>query len=180
MPELQVIREGALKGFVSVNPRWAAFTADDYRSASASVLVSENEQPTYRLEVEAQSGDFDLRGFEIARSQFFDTARKLCVTFSADSIVFSTACVRKLNKALYIEMLVHPSEHLLVARHCTKETRNAVQWAKLNDGQYYSREISCAAFINTLYDLFDWRSYCKYRIRGICRRKEARSTRNPQ
>lgn len=172
LPELQVIRDGALLGFVSVNPRWAAFSADDYRAASDSILNEGKERPTCRLEVEAQSGDFDLRGFEIARSQFFDTARKLCVTFSADNIVFSTECVRKFHKALYIEILVHPSEHLLVARPCTKETKNAVRWAKLNDGQYYSRDISCAAFINTLYDLFAWKSGCKYRIRGIFRRRD--------
>ena len=80
LPELHVIPDGALKGFVSVNPRWAAFSADDYRTASESVNNDINERP-FGFEVEAQSGDFDLRGFEIARSQFFDTAGKLCVTF---------------------------------------------------------------------------------------------------
>lgn len=172
LPELQVIRDGALKGFVSVNPRWAAFRADDYRAASGSVYNDESEQPCCGFEVEAQSGDFDLRGFEIARSQFFDTARKLCVTFSADCIVFSTECIRRFDKALYIEMLVNPSEHLLVVRPCTKEIRNAVQWAKRNEGQYYSRIISCAAYIKTLYELFGWKSVCKYRVRGIYRQKD--------
>ena len=37
LPQLSVIHEGALKGFVIINPKWAAFTADDYRNASASV-----------------------------------------------------------------------------------------------------------------------------------------------
>ena len=175
LPELQVIRDGALKGFVSINPRWAAFSADDYSAASCSVFNGENEPPTDGFQVEAQSGDFDLRGFEIARSQFFDTARKLCVTFSTDCIVFSTECIRKFDKALYIEMLVHPSEHLFVARPCTKETRNAVQWANLNEGQYYSRTVSCAAYIKTLYDLFGWKAGCKYRMRGVYRRRDNES-----
>ena len=172
LPELKVICEGALKGFVSVNPRWAAFSADDYRSASESVYVIGDQLPTDGLQIEAQSGDFDLRGFEIARSQFFDTVRKLCVTFSADSIVFSTECIRKFEKALYIEMLIHPGDHLLVVRPCTKETKNAVRWANLNEGQYYSRPVSCAAYIKTLYALFDWKLSCKYRMRGIYRRKD--------
>ena len=34
MPELNVIRGGELDGFVTINPRWAAFTADDYKHAS--------------------------------------------------------------------------------------------------------------------------------------------------
>lgn len=172
LPELKVIREGALKGFVSVNPRWAAFSADNYRSASESVYENGDQLPADGLQIEAQFGDFDLRGFEIARSQFFDTARKLCVTFSSDGIVFSTECIRKFEKALYIEMLIHPGDHLLVVRPCIKETRNAVRWANLNEGQYYSRPVRCAAYIKTLYDLFGWKLGCKYRMRGIYRRKD--------
>ncbi|WP_418626690.1 recombinase family protein [Anaerosinus sp.] len=172
LPELKVISEGALKGFVSVNPRWGAFSADDYRSASESVYENEDQVPAAGLLIEAQSGDFDLRGFEIARSQFFDTARKLCVTFSTDDIVFSTECIRKFEKTQYIEMLIHPIDHLLVVRPCTKETKNAIQWSKLNEGEYYSRSISGAAYIKTLYDLFCWKSGCKYRMRGIYRCKD--------
>ncbi|HWQ74978.1 MAG TPA: recombinase family protein [Syntrophomonas sp.] len=172
LPELQVIRDGVLKGFVSVNPRWVAFCADDYRAASSSVDDEGNKLQAERFQIEAQSGDFDLRGYEIARSQFFDTARKICVTLSADCIVFSTECIRKFDKALYIEMLVHPNELLLVTRPCTKETRNAVRWANLNEGQYYSRSVSCASYIKTLYELFGWKSGCKYRVRGIYRQKD--------
>ena len=35
-PQLRVISDGALRGFVAVNPRWSAFKAEDYRAASAS------------------------------------------------------------------------------------------------------------------------------------------------
>ncbi len=113
LPELSVITEGALTGFVSVNPRWAAFSADDYRAASDSV----NREPITQLqplEVEAQYGDFDLRGYEIARSQFFDTVQKTCVTFSTDILWFSTECTRKFDNTLYVEILVHPKEKLFV------------------------------------------------------------------
>lgn len=172
LPELQVISDGVLKGFVSVNPRWVGFCADDYRAASSSVDDGQNKLQAEGFQIEAQSGDFDLRGYEIARSQFFNTARKICITLSTDGIVFSTESIRKFDKALYIEMLVHPGEHLLVARPCAKGTRNAVQWAKLNEGQYYSRIISCAAYIKTFYELFGWKSGCKYRVRGIYRQKD--------
>ncbi|MFA5727508.1 MAG: recombinase family protein [Saccharofermentanaceae bacterium] len=171
LPELHIILEGALSGFVSINPRWAAFCADDYRAASYSVYDNSGESLPDGLEVEANSGDFDLRGFEIARSQFFDTARKICVTFSADGISFSTECVRKFDK-VYIEMLVHPSEHLLAVRPCSKEARNTIQWAKVKEGQYHPRNISCAAYIKTLYELFGWKPDCKYRVRGIYRHKD--------
>lgn len=172
LPELNVISDGALKGFVSINPRWAAFHADDYRAASDSVCGNANILPSDGFEVEAKSGEFDLRGFEIARSQFFDTARKLSVTLSTENIQFSTECIRKFDRVPYIEILVHPGEHLFIVRPCTKETKNSIQWTKIKEEQYYPRNISCAAYINTLYDILGWNLGCKYRVRGIYRQKD--------
>ena len=124
-------------------------------------------------QVEAQSGDFDLRGFEIARAQFFDTADKLCVNFSMEGVVFSTACIRKFGNAQYIEMLIHPSEHLLAIRACKSTARNALHWVMMSDdGQYTPRLISGAAYLHTLYDLFGWNGVCRYRVRGIRRQKD--------
>ena len=59
LPQLSVIHEGALKGFVIINPKWAAFTADDYRNASASVyedghVFSDDHQ------INVKAGDLDV------------------------------------------------------------------------------------------------------------------------
>lgn len=175
LPELKVITEGALKGFVSVNPRWAAFSADDYRVASESVYDETDKPEPKPMEVEVQSGDFDLRGFEVTRSQFFDTARKLCVTFSTNNIWFSTECIRKFKKELYVEMLIHPGEQLLAVRPCAKECRNAVRWAKINEVNYNPRDISGAAYLSTLYAIFGWDPECRYRVRGVRRQKDNES-----
>ncbi|WP_312694516.1 recombinase family protein [Caproiciproducens sp.] len=172
LPELHVIQNGALKGFVGVNPHWAVFKAADYRSASESVYDGAYTSVENEPKIEAKSGDFDLRGFEIARAQFFDTAEKICITFSSEYIVFSAKCIRRFDKAQYIEMLVHPGEYLLVVRPCAKEVRNAIRWAKQHDGQYFARSISCAAYIKTLFELFGWKLSCKYRIRGVFKQKD--------
>jgi DNA invertase Pin-like site-specific DNA recombinase len=37
LPKLKVNKEGVLRGFVSVNPNWGAFSAEDYRQASSAV-----------------------------------------------------------------------------------------------------------------------------------------------
>ncbi len=175
LPELKVITEGALKGFVSINPRWAAFSADDYRTACESVYDETDKTEPKSLEVEAQSGDFDLRGFEVTRSQFFDTARKLCVTFSTDNIWFSTECIRKFKKELYMEMLIHPREQLLAVRPCAKACRNAVRWAKINEVNYNPRDISGAAYLRTLHEIFGWNPELRYRVRGVRRQKDNES-----
>ena len=171
LPELRIVRDGVLKGFVEVNPRWASFQACDYHSASSRAYTNQERPLAENLLIEAQSGDFDLRGFEIARAQFFNTTRKICVTFSLDYIVFSSECIRRFPRSPYIELLVHPYEQLLVARPCAKEAKNAIRWACLENEQYRARNICCAAFINTLYELFGWRSSCKYRVRGVYKEK---------
>lgn len=171
LPKLQVIPEGGLKGFVSVNPRWAGFHAEDYHAASDSVYdkISESSES---FEFKGKNGDFDLRGFEIARAQFFDTTCKISFTLSSDYFQFSRECMRKLVKTLHIEILVHPRKQLLVIRPCNKKVRNAIRWANVGIDQYYPRKINCAAYIDTLYKIFGWTQDYKYRVQGLHRQKD--------
>ena len=173
LPELQVVKEGALRGFVSINPRWGAFSADDYYDASASAFGDGVPFYTGSTEVEVQGGQFDLRGFEIARSQFFNTAHKLSITCTNKSVMFSTECIRKFPDTQYVELLVHPSEHLLAVRPSKKEVRNAVKWSMLSEGGKLSpREVRGTAFMKTLYGVFGWNDDCRYRVRGIKRERD--------
>lgn len=175
LPELQVIKEGALRGFVSVNPRWAGFRSEDYLEACLSAYDDE-PQIEIESEVVAQSGDFDFRGFEIARTQFFDTKNKLTLKFSIGQIQFGKACVRKFDNAQYVELLVHPLHHLLAVRVSKKEVRNSVQWAKLNNnGDFLPRQLAGTAYLNTFYDLFDWDPRYKYRLCGVRRQQDTES-----
>lgn len=169
LPELHVVADGALKGYVPVHPRWAGFKEEHYINACMSAFSDDEpiESPE-ECQIVAKDGDFDFRGFEIARSQFFDVKNKITVTFSYDSITFSTACIRKFDNHQYVELLVHPVQRLLAVRPCNKKSRNAIQWAKLtDDGIYAPRYVAGTAFLGTLYDLFDWDPSYKYRICGI-------------
>lgn len=166
LPELKVIPDGVLKGYVSVHPRWGGFKIDDYYEACDSVDTPVYSAPS---EVEAHSGEFDLRGYEVARSQFFDMP-KITVTFSIQSILFSTESIRKFANKLNVEMLLHPRKHIIVVRTCTADNRNNMQWAKKHNGKVVPKAISGAAFLPTLYRLFGWNENCKYRITGQLRK----------
>ena len=170
LPELKVIPEGVLKGFVSINPRWAGFKEDDYINASASVYNGTEQTSASSAPVEVQSGDFDLRGYEIARSQFFDSTDRITVTFSQGDIRFSCPAVRKLESTL-VELLMHPQKRILAVRTAGKECRNAMQWSKKKSGVSFPRGISGTAFLSTLYSLLGWKDDCRYRITGIKRGK---------
>lgn len=168
LPQLKVIPGGVLKGFVSINPRWAGFKETDYMNASSSVYDGTEQSGPSSGHVEVKSGEFDLRGYEIARSQFFDSTDRITVTFSQGDIRFSAPAVRKLDSTL-VELLIHPKKLVCAVRNAGKDCRNAMQWSKRKDGKNSPREISGTAFLPTLYSLLGWNDDCRYRITGVKR-----------
>lgn len=167
MPELRVIDSGVLKGFVVINPRWAGFKEQHYYEACRSVYdPSEMVKESDEIQIEVQPGDFDLRGFEITRSEFFETTRNPNVTFNHKKIKFSTACVRKFDKSNCIELLINPISRKFAIRPTTADNRCAVVFSKLEYGKYRPKDVSTAAFSETVYSLFGWNTDYKYRILG--------------
>ena len=176
LPELQVVTDGALKGFVLIHPLWAAFRAEDYLTASDSVYENNEYVPPSLPEVHADAGEFDLRGFEIARTQFFNTAGKLCLSVSSETVIFSTKCIQKMDDVTHIEMLIHPRAHLLAIRKAGKESRYSIKWAALNSkGKTVPRRFTGKPYLETLYSILGWDPEYRYRICGIRQKKEEES-----
>lgn len=163
LPELKVIHEGSLKGYILINPRWSGFHAIDYYDATTSILSDSFEPPT---EGNASNGDFDLRGFEVARGQFFTNRERITVTFTDKSLKFSKTAMDKMP-VKNVELLVHPYANSFAVRVATSESKNSVQWATAKESIYYPKPIGGLAFLPTLFELFEWKTDCKYRLTGI-------------
>lgn len=177
LPELRVIDSGLLRGFVTINPRWAGFKPSDYYQASASIHPPDEQQTDASLpsSITLVPGDFDMRGFEIARSEFFDNYHRPYVLFQDKRIKFSTTCVRSFGKDNHVELLVNPVEMKFAVRTAAKSSRNAVVFSKLSDGKYQPRDIAGAAYVETLFQLFGWSPDLKYRIAGALFQTETES-----
>lgn len=177
LPELRVIDSGLLRGFVTINPRWAGFKPADYYQASASIHPPDEQQTDASLpsSITLVPGDFDMRGFEIARSEFFDNYHRPYVLFQDKRIKFSTTCVRSFGKDNHVELLVNPVEMKFAVRTAAKSSRNAVVFSKLSDGKYQPRDIAGAAYVETLFQLFGWSPDLKYRIAGALFQTETES-----
>ena len=177
LPELRVIDSGLLRGFVTINPRWAGFKPSDYYQASASIHPPDEQQADASLpsSITLVPGDFDMRGFEIARSDFFDNYHRPYVLFQDKRIKFSTTCVRSFGKDNHVELLVNPVEMKFAVRTVAKSSRNAVVFSKLSDGKYQPRDIAGAAYVETLFQLFGWSPDLKYRIAGALFQTETES-----
>ena len=174
LPELHVVTSGVLRGFISINPRWAGFKAKDYMDASASAYAQDSANASVGS-VKTKAGDFDFRGFEVARAQFFNNPHRISVTFSINKICFSTEAVRRLPNTTCVELLVNTRSGLFAVRPAQKDIRNAVQWSKKDCGDLIPRYIAGTAFLPTLYELFDWNSRCKYRVIGLKREEDKES-----
>ena len=167
LPELQVIKDGLLKGYVIINPRWGAFTVSDYLRASASAY-EDGVIPTVpsEVQVEVNNGDFDLRGFELARLDFFDMTRKPYISFCDKSLKFSSECFKRMTGVIRVEILVHPTIRKMAVRPASPEDRNAVVWGVKSGSQVFPRIVPCSAFFDMLYSMFSWNPDNRYRLYG--------------
>lgn len=168
LPELYAVTEGVLKGYVAIHPTWAGFTSNDYWNASESVYDLTELSNEIEQEYKANEGDFDFRGFEIARSQFFDNANRISVTFGIDGYTFSTSALKKLDLAEYVEILLNPiTQKIAVRITSNKNNKYAIRWGSRKNAGLYPNKISGAAYIKTIYEIFGWNEKCRYRVNGI-------------
>ena len=171
LPELRVIDSGIFKGFVVVNPRWAAFKEPEYFQASQSVYPKITDEDLKddtggALEVTVEAGAFDMRGFQVTRAEFFDTNTRPAISFSDRRIKFNAPCVRKFAPNTFAELLINPVERKLAIRPTDKSNRNAIVVSTLSSKRYTPREVPASAFYDTIFSLLDWNRDHKYRIIG--------------
>jgi len=171
LPKLRVIDSGKLKGFVIINPRWAGFQGSEYLSAAQSARQEDGNAADPGLETgrspRAEAGNFDLRGFEITRSEFLDVHHRPRVTFGDRKICFNAECVRQLGGSGYAELLVDPIGRRFAVRPTDAQNRNAVRISNASGAGIRPRDIAASAFSGLLFDLYGWNSACKYRVTGI-------------
>ena len=160
LPELKAIPEGLLKGFVVVHPRWASFTKEDYIRACKSVGGDKDEEQL----VTGEAGQFDLRDFQSVDVKFFDDRQVPAVSLQMTDIRFSASCISKMTCGNYVELLIHPLRQKLAIRPTTKDNKCAILWTKGSKGE--PRNISCKAYIGTLFDILGWRKEYRLKLYG--------------
>lgn len=166
LPHLSVINSGALKGFVQINPRWAGFNESDYISVCEGVY--DDSDPLEPNIIHAKAGDFDYRQFMVVRTQFFNTAKRICVTLSVKDIIFSTPCLSIIEDMNYVELYFHPQKLLFGVKSSNSEEKNAVKWAKTNrKGSLTPRKIGASAYAKTIFKILGWNEQYRYRVRGF-------------
>lgn len=171
LPELRVIDSGKLRGFVIINPRWAGFQSREYFVAAQSVMPEDIHTTDPGSPADdsprSEAGGFDLRGFEVTRSEFLDTHHRPRVTFGDKKICFSAECVRQIGGTGHAELLADPIGKRFAVRPTDAKNRNAVRIARPSEAGFQPRDIAASAFSDTLFALFGWDPAHKYQITGV-------------
>ncbi|WP_026659603.1 recombinase family protein [Butyrivibrio sp. AC2005] len=165
-PVMHVIKEGILKGFVSIHPKWAGFTEDDYYEASTSINDDNALIPSTPLEIKVHKGNFDLSGYELVRAQFMSTHGQMMLSITDTNLFFNAICIKKMNNPAKVDIFVHPTRKIIAVRKAIENSKHAIQWCKQKDEITIPAHISGAAFIPTLYKLFGWKSGNRYKLIG--------------
>jgi hypothetical protein len=88
------------------------------------------------------------------------------MSFSQNGIRFSSACIRKFIKTEYIELKVHPFNQVVAVLPCSENHKNKMCWARVSTDGISVRTIGAKAYLNTIFELFDWDLDKRYRLRG--------------
>lgn len=165
-PELKVVKNGVLTGYVTVHPKWAAFEADDYYFASEQVTEGIVTRPSVSKQLTIERGSVDLSGYELVRRVFFSAMGLTEVTFNNDHFVFNMTSVNKMPDIKMIEILVMPHKKLMAIRPAAEGSRYGIIWSKKKESAVIPSVINGRAYLPTLYKLFGWREGAEYKVCG--------------
>jgi hypothetical protein len=168
LPHIHVIDNGALRGFIIINPRWAGFTSEDYLDAVEAIAPTASEEAESETAVTPELGTVDLRGFEVVRGQFFEDHRTCAVALCTETIKFTVSSLQKLNNCRQVELLFDPIRKLLVVRPTNKSNRNAINWSAFDGKKYYPRKVTGRAYLPIIYELMAWNADWPYYVQGEC------------
>ena len=165
-PEMKIVSNGLLKGYVVIHPKWAGFSEDDYIMASASVFDEVIKVPSKPLEVKLKKGGIDLSGYELVRSQFLSSSGQIMMSISPTKILFNKTAIMKLAETKKVELLVSPEKKMIAVREAVPNTRYSFEWAKKREESWFQRIISGSAFLPTIYKMFSWKQDSQYKMLG--------------
>lgn len=170
-----VIKDGALKGFVSISPSWGGI---DMGSLTAICRAAYTEEEYGRLELEERlrSGKegssiapIDMAGYQVPNGSVFMNRQTPALTMTERSIRINRYVHARLGGCPYAEFLYHPVLKMLAIREAGEEDGNAVAW---NTEGRQVLHIPAAAFCRAVYENMDWIPSFGFRFRGITRERD--------
>lgn len=172
-PEMHVMTTGILKGYVTIHPKWAGFSEEDYYLASTSIDDGINIIPSKPIEHSVNKGEVDLSGYELVRTQFMSTNGKIACKISSSILMFSKTAVEKLKGTETVELLIHPGKKLFAVKKSPPSSRYSIKWSKKSNDGIIPKSIGGSAFLPTLFNIAGWKADGQFKIYGNIQEKNS-------
>lgn len=175
VPDVYVIDNGALKGFVSISPSWSGIDSEAFQEISRQVY-DDREYEELEREANIISGressnviSMSLNDYRVPPGVVFMSRSDPQLTLSMRSFKLNGSCLLKLDKPRFVEVLYHPVLEVIAVRGCDENSPNAIP---LDEAKNSGIQLCTSAFSGAIYDKMDWMKKYKFRFRGITRVRE--------
>ncbi len=171
VPELSVIDEGTLKGFVSINPMLPGITYEFF-TASCESVYSDDELEEIQHEANILFGEEHSKiismacaGYQVPYGVYFLNNTMPSMTLSTKRITFSKPFHKKMDQCSAVEILYHPILKSIAVRPCEPDSLNAIPL--VNENGAVKLSFSAKGFCTAIYDEMEWVEDFRFRFRGI-------------
>lgn len=172
VPDVYVIDQGALKGFVSISPTWSGIDNQAFQDIARQVYEEEEFEQLQR-EANILSGkehsnviSMSLNDYRVAPGVMFMSRSDPQLTFGKRSLKLNGVCRERLGQQKYVEFLYHPVLEVIAVRSSDATNPNAVAW---DESKGSALQLCSGAFSGAIYDKLDWMKKYKFRFRGVTR-----------
>lgn len=172
VPDVYVIDQGALKGFVSISPTWSGIDNQAFQDIARQVYEEEEFEQLQR-EANILSGkehsnviSMSLNDYRVAPGVMFMSRSDPQLTFGKRSLKLNGVCRERLGHQKYVEFLYHPVLEVIAVRSSDATNPNAVAW---DESKGSALQLCTGAFSGAIYDKLDWIKKYKFRFRGVTR-----------
>lgn len=174
VPDIAVIEQGGLKGFVTVSPAWGGVNTEMYvdfcKSAYTEDEFSEIEREARIISGKEHSKivSMDLAGYEVPSSAFCIDSTTSTMTFTKRQLKFNKRFHDKFAGCDYVEFLYHPLLQAVIVRSCDSRRPGSIA-LKNKEGKPVT-SIPAAPFCGVVYEQMDWIEDYGFRFRGVSRK----------
>ncbi|MGI6452487.1 MAG: integrase [Syntrophomonadaceae bacterium] len=128
--------------------------------------IALEEQVTGVVEDTMQDDAFSYDGYQVVRREFFAHMYEPSITFNNCRVSVNTACLARLPKVDYVQILVNPETKRLAIRPSSENEKDSFLWCSTKGEKRKPKQVICRMFFAKVIQLMGWNPNYRYKLLG--------------
>ncbi len=128
--------------------------------------IALEEQVTGVVEDTMQDDAFSYDGYQVVRREFFAHMYEPSITFNNCRVSVNTACLARLPKVDYVQILVNPETKRLAIRPSSENAKDSFLWCSTKGEKRKPKQVICRMFFAKVIQLMGWNPNYRYKLLG--------------